>query len=38
MKNDIISQYVERVFAFSIKHTFSYEEAEELSLEILTTV
>ena len=38
MKNDIISQYVERVFAFSLKHTFSYEEAEELSQEILTTV
>ena len=38
MKNDIISQYVERVFAFSLNHTFSYEEAEELSQEILTTV
>lgn len=23
MKNDIISQYVERVFAFSLNHTFS---------------
>ncbi len=38
MKNDMISQYVERVFAFSLKQTFSYDEAEEISQEILTTV
>ncbi len=37
MKNEIISEYVEKVFAFSLKRTYSYDEAEELSQEILTT-
>ena len=37
MKNEIISQYVEKVFAFALKRTYSYDEAEELSQEILTT-
>lgn len=37
MKNSIIAEYTERVFAYALKRTFSYDEAEELSQEILVT-
>ncbi len=37
MKNEIIASYVEKVFAYSLKRTFNYDEAEELSQEILVT-
>ena len=37
MKNEIIAQYAERVFAYALKRTFNYNEAEELSQEILVT-
>ncbi len=33
----IIEDYVEKVYGFSINHTYSYEEADELSQEILFT-
>ncbi len=37
MKNDIISEYTGKVFAYALKRTFNYDEAEELSQEILVT-
>ncbi len=37
MKTDVISKYVEKVFAYALKRTFNYYEAEELSQEILVT-
>ena len=37
MKTDVISKYVEKVFAYALKRTFNYDEAEELSQEILVT-
>lgn len=37
MKNGIIAEYAERVFAYALKRTFNYDEAEELSQEILVT-
>lgn len=37
MKNGIIAEYAEKVFAYALKRTFNYDEAEELSQEILVT-
>ena len=37
MENGIIAEYTERVFAYALKRTFNYDEAEELSQEILVT-
>lgn len=37
MKYDIIESYVEKVYGYSVKHTYSREEADELSQEILFT-
>lgn len=36
--NDILTAYIERIYGYSIKHTFSRDEADELSQEILFTV
>lgn len=38
MKPTMIEEYVDRVYAYAVKRTFSEEEAEELSQEILFTV
>lgn len=37
MKAEILSDYVDRVYAYSVKRTFSEEEAADLSQEILFT-
>lgn len=37
MNSDILEQYIERVYGYAINHTYSEEEAEELSQEILCT-
>ena len=37
MSPDILEQYIERVYGYAINHTYSEEEAEELSQEILYT-
>jgi RNA polymerase sigma factor (sigma-70 family) len=37
MELDIINTYIDRVYGYSIKHTFTREEADELSQEILCT-
>ena len=36
--NEILSDYIERIYGYSIKNTFSRDEADELSQEILLTV
>lgn len=36
--NDILTAYIERIYGYSIKNTFSRDEADELSQEILLTV
>jgi RNA polymerase sigma factor (sigma-70 family) len=36
--NDILTAYIERIYGYSIKNTFSRDEADELSQEILFTV
>ena len=38
MNADIIESYIEKVYGYAINHTFSREEADELSQEILFTV
>lgn len=38
MKPDVIESYIEKVYGYSIKHTYSREEADELTQEILFTV
>lgn len=38
MNADIIQCYIEKVYGYAINHTFSREEADELSQEILFTV
>ena len=37
MKADVLENYIERVYGFAVNHTFSREEADELSQEILFT-
>ena len=37
MNSDILEQYVERVYGYAMNHTYSREEADELSQEILYT-
>lgn len=37
MKQEIIAEYIDKIYAFAVKKTFSEEEAEELSQEILLT-
>lgn len=37
MMTDMITEYAERVFAYALKRTFNYEEAQDLSQDILTT-
>ena len=36
--NDILTAYIERIYGYSIRNTFSRDEADELSQEILFTV
>ncbi len=38
MNYDIIENYIEKVYGYAINHTYSREEADELSQEILFTV
>lgn len=38
MNADIIERYIEKVYGYAVNHTFSREEADELSQEILFTV
>ncbi len=38
MKSDIVIEYVNKVYAYAVKRTFSVEEADDLSQEILLTV
>ena len=38
MKPDVIEGYIEKVYGYAIKHTYSREEADELTQEILFTV
>ena len=38
MKPSIIAEYVDKVYAYAVKRTFSREEADELSQEILFTL
>lgn len=38
MQKDKIAEYVEKVYAYAVKRTYSREEADELSQEILFTV
>ena len=38
MKYDIIENYIEKVYGYAVNHTYSREEADELSQEILFTV
>lgn len=38
MNLDIIENYIERVYGYAINHTYSREEADELSQEILFAV
>ena len=37
MKPEIIAEYIDKIYAFAVKKTFSEQEAEELSQEILLT-
>lgn len=37
MTNEIIARYAEKVFAYALKRTFNYDEAQDLSQEILAT-
>lgn len=37
MNADIIESYIEKVYGYAVNHTFSREEADELSQEILFT-
>ena len=37
MKNEILAKYVGRVYGYALNHTFSREEADELSQQILFT-
>ena len=37
MNTDIIENYIEKVYGYAVNHTFSREEADELSQEILFT-
>jgi len=37
MSSDVLEQYVERVYGYAVNHTYSREEADELSQEILYT-
>ena len=37
MNSDILEQYMEKVYGYAINHTYSREEADELSQEILYT-
>ena len=38
MNYDIIENYIEKIYGYAINHTYSREEADELSQEILFTV
>ena len=38
MNADKIESYIERVYGYAVNHTFSRDEADELSQEILFTV
>ena len=38
MKPDIIEDYIEKVYGYAVNHTYSRDEADELSQEILLTV
>ena len=37
MKPDRIADYVEKVYGYAVRHTYSRDEADELSQEILLT-
>ena len=37
MTNEILEAYIDKVYGYAINHTFSYDEADELSQEILFT-
>ena len=37
MKPEIIENYIEKVYGYAINHTYSRDEADELSQEILFT-
>lgn len=38
MEKDELSRYIDRVYGYSVRHTYSREEADDLSQEILYTV
>lgn len=38
MKPEIIEDYIEKVYGYAVNHTYTREEADELSQEILLTV
>ena len=38
MKTEIIEDYIEKVYGYAVNHTYSRDEADELSQEILLTV
>ncbi len=38
MKPDIIEDYIEKVYGYAVNHTYTRDEADELSQEILLTV
>ena len=38
MKPDVIEGYIEKVYGYAFKNTYSREEADELTQEILFTV
>ena len=38
VNNDIIENYIEKVYGYAVNHTYSKEEADELSQEILFTI
>lgn len=38
MHSDVVESYIEKIYAFAINHTYTQEEADELSQEILCTI